>query len=406
MLIKITGSQIDRIARCPASAALPQVIDANPRDDRDEGSARHKYLERVIAIGREEALGEVDEKYRAMCADIELAKLGDRLKLSSEVAMAYNYIADSARILTPVAPRVYDIDSRCEIAGTFDLCGVGEDAVYLGDFKGAHGWLPAPSASYQLSLGALCLSRIYNKDRAHLEYIRLLDDGGSIPFRADMDGFELDRVGDSIREMMAELPALRALVLANVAPNVVDGPWCKYCNAKQSCPARTAMVRAVLADPPVPYSTGITPDNAREAYLMLRKAKDAIKIFEGGLYAYAKLERIPIETQTDGSVLYFGELSRPGDDVLDGAIAHRVLSARYGGEPANKAVTMEVTKAAIKDVVRAHLKPEEKITHVFDEVIDEIDAAGGIKNPTTRSTIEFTISPDGAAKQRKRKAAP
>jgi hypothetical protein len=410
MMIRVTGSALDRVARCEASAALPQATDANDEDDeakdRRKGSVRHKYLERVIAVGHEEALAEVDAKHRGMCADIDLAKLGDRLKLSAEVAMAYNYRDDTARILIPVAPRVYDIDSRCEIAGTFDLVGVSADACYLGDYKGAHGWLPAPSASRQLGLGALCLARIYNKETAHVEYIRLLDDGNSIPWRAEMDGFALDAVGDEIRAVMALVPPLRARILAGEVPNVVEGGWCRYCSARFNCPPKTAMVRAVISDPPVPYSTGITPENAREAYLMLRKAKDAVKIFEAGLYAYAKLERIPIETQTDGSVLYFGELSRPGDDVLDGAIGHRVLAARYGGEAANKAVTMKITKAAIKDVIRPNLKPDEKITKVFDAVIDEIDAAGGIKNPTTVTCVEHSVSPEGDAKARKRKAAP
>ena len=166
------------------------------------------------------------------------------------------------------------------------------------------------------------------------------------------------------------------------------------------------MVRAVISDPPVPYSTGITQENAREAYLMLRKAKDAIKIFEAGLFAYAKLTPIPIETQTDGSVRYFGEQVREGNDELVGPVTHAILAKHYGGEVANKAVTMEATKAAVKDAIRPNLKPEEKITKVFDSIIDEIDAAGGIKTKTVRSTVEFTISPEGETKVRRRKAAP
>ena len=411
MMTRITGSAADRVARCAASAALPQCVDGTDEDaeeakDRRKGSVRHKYLERVIAVGHVEALAEVDEKHRAMCADIDLAKLGDRLKLSAEVAMAYNYRDDTARILTPVAPRVYDIDSTCEIAGTFDLCGVSEDVCYLGDYTGAHGWLPNPAVSMQLGLGALCLARIYGRERAHVEYIRLLDDGGAIPWRAELDGFALDAVGDQIRQVMAEIPTLRARILAGETPNVVEGGWCRWCSAKPHCPSKTALVRAVLSDPPVPYSTGITPENAREAYLLLRKAKDAIKIFEGGLFAYAKLTPIPIETQADGSVRYFGEQVREGNDELVGPVVHAILSKHYGGEAANKAVTMEATKAAVKDVIRPNLKPEEKITHVFDSIIEEIDAAGGIKNKPTRSTCEFTISPEGEMKVRKRKAAP
>lgn len=407
MMTNPTGSGLDRIARCEASAALPQAVDASEDDkDREAGSVRHKFLERVPVIGREEALGEVNPKHRAMCEDIQLAKLGDRLKLSTEVALAYNWKTDTARILKPVAPRVYDIDSTCEVAGTIDLAGMSEDRALAGDYKGAHGWLPHPSASRQLGLAALSLARIYERDMAEVEYIRLLDDGGSIPFRATLDGFALDDIASEIRGIMERIPEQRARVESGIVPSVVEGGWCRRCPARHACPAKTAMVRAVISDPPTPYSTGITPQNAREAYLQLQKAKDAIKIFEAGLFAYAKLTPIPIETQTDGSVRYFGELTREGNDELVGSVTHAVLAKHYGGEAANKAVTMEVTKAAVKDVIRPNLKPEEKITHVFDAILEEIDAAGGIKTKTTRTTTEFTISPDGEAKARKRKAAP
>jgi hypothetical protein len=405
MMTNPTGSGLDRVMRCEASAALPQATDASEDDkDREAGSVRHKFLERCALVGREEALGEADPKHRTMCEDIQLAKLGDRLKLSTEVALAYNWKADTARILKPVAPRVYDIDSTCEVAGTIDLAGMSEDRALVGDYKGAHGWLPRPSASRQLGLAALSLARIYEKDMAEVEYIRLLDDGGSIPWRATLDGFALDGIASEIRDVMERIPEQRARVEAGIVPSVVEGGWCRRCPARHSCPAKTAMVRAVISDPPAPYSTGITPENARDAYLLLRKAKDAIKIFEAGLFAYAKLTPIPIETQTDGSVRYFGELSRPGNDVVDGAIAHRVLSAKYGGEAANKAVTMDITKAAIKDVIRPALRADEKITHVFDEVLGEIDAAGGISKPTTTTTTEYVLSPEGEAKARKRRA--
>lgn len=410
--ILATGSQLDRVARCEASAALPQIVDANDedREDRTRGSAMHKFLERVPEVGRETSIAEADEKHRAFLESIELAKLADRLSLSREVAIAYNFVADTARVLTPVAPRAYEIDSTCEIAMTLDLVGVGDDAVYVGDYKSGHAWLPAPEASYQLGAGALAVARLYRKSKAIIEYIRIRDDGSPRRFSAMLDVFGLDGVAMRLGELLADIPARRAAIAGGEVPDVVEGRWCRYCPARQHCPAKTALIRHVLSDPqPVPYLLPLTPESAQRAYKLLRPAKDALAQIEAALYAYAKTTPIPLGQEEDGSLRFFGELRRPGSEVLDGAITHRVLTERYGGEAANEAVTMETTKKAIADVARKNLKvgedgKPEKITKVTEAIYKRIGELGGSKHPETCTTIEYTVSPEGETKARKRKA--
>lgn len=408
-----TGSSLDRIARCTASAALPQVFDAHDQGDRDRGTEHHSFLDRVAKLKKEgvkdpraAALDEVDEQWRDVCAEVELAKLADTLELTTEVAVAYNWRQDTARILQPVEPRVYEIDPDSEVAATLDAVGAGNRSVYVGDYKGPYGWLPEPHQSMQLGLGAVAFARILKARSARVEYIRLRSDGTPGRFDAHLDVFGLEAAAERIQRTMQSVEEMRPAIAAGVVPNVTEGPWCRRCPARTHCPAKVALIRSVLHDPPaISMREAITPDNAANVYALVRRAKDAIAMADAALYAYAKTTPIPLGVDEDGSLRFFGELRRPGNDVVDGAIAHRVLTKHYGGEAANQAVTMETTKKALGDVARQHLKEGDKITKVVKSLVDEIKEAGGIDNPETCTTTEFTVAADGATKARKRKAS-
>ncbi len=411
MIVAIpTGSQMDRILRCRASAALPQVLDANDNSHRDRGTAAHAFLARVGEVGREAALSEVDEQWRPFCDSIELAQLADRVTLSTEVALAYDWRADTARRLEVVDARAYDVDPDREIPLTIDLAGVTDGTVYAGDYKGPHAWLPEPEQSAQLGLAALALARLHDAWSARIEYIRLRDDGSTRRFGATLDGIGLLSIADRVQGAMLEVTALRSHVAAGTVPNVVEGPWCRYCTARPHCPAKTAMIRQVIGDTAraIPYDLPITAENAGSAYAMLKRAKDVIQALEGAIRAYAYDTPIPIGEEPDGSLRFFGRHEREGSEVLDGAIAYQVLAERYGAEEAAKAVTMEITKKAITDVVNRNLdkmQPGERKTHVAKALVTEIGKRGGSTRKTLDKPTEFTVSPDGEAKARKRKAS-
>lgn len=405
-----SGSSLDRTVMCPPSAALPQIFDGNESDDdaKARGSWNHKFLQRTAEVGRAAALAEVDPKHRARCESINTVKLADRLKLSTEVALAYNWRDDTARILTPAAPRVYEIDVDSEVPATGDV--VAFDArisrVYAGDYKGPRAWLPKPENSMQLGVEAVALARIYDASEATLEYIRILDDGNSIRFDATLDVFGIERAATRIRNTMGLVERIRTELDAGKVPNVTEGPWCRYCPAKHHCPAKTAGMRAVLnGERGLSLREAITPANASTFYGMYRKAKDLIGQAEAAMFAYAKLTPIKIRDEEDGSVRFFGELSREGNDVLDGPKTHAVIAKKYGPEVANEVVTMEVTKRAIGDAIKKHKSPDATQKGELDEIVDAVAAVGGVSNPTTTSTTEYTVSASGEAKARKRSAA-
>jgi hypothetical protein len=403
-----TGSKLDTVGRCPAAAALPQVESFNEDDKAPaRGIGVHRFLELCVEVGRDAALEQVDEAWRPLCTEIDTAKLARELSCSTEVALAYNFVADTARRLHTIGDRrAYEIDPSCEVAARLDLIGVAESAVLVGDYKGPHAWLPRPEDSYQLGVGAVAAARLFGRSRAHVEYIRILDDGKPLRFDADLDVFGLEAAAERIRGAMQAVALVRQVVDAGRVPNVSEGPWCRYCNARASCPAKTATIRQLVLDTqPIPHLTPLTPESAKRAYAMLAPLKAALKDVEGALYAYAKLDPIHVRTEEDGSERWFGELARAGNDQVDGPIAHKVLTQLYSGEVANAAVTFETTKTAIGAAVRAALPAGDKLAPALRAVYATIDELGGIANPKTVTTTEYTISPAGDAKARKRKAS-
>lgn len=405
-----SGSTLDRTAMCAASAALPQIFDANERDDdpKERGSVQHAFLDRVAKVGRDAALAEVDLKHRDRCASINTAKLADRLTLSTEVAIAYNWREDTARFLKPISPRVYEIDVDSEIPATGDVVAYDPKAgrVYAGDYKGPRAWLPKPENSMQLGVEAVALTRIYGANEAVLEYIRILDSGEPIRFDATLDAFGIETAAERIRATMDLVERTRFDLDSGRIPNVTEGPWCRYCPAKMHCPAKTAGMRAVLnGEQRLSLREPITPENASRFYEMFRTAKDLLAQAEAATYAYAKLTPIKVRGEDDGSIRYFGELSREGNDVLDGGKTHAVIAKRYGGEVANEVVTMETSKRAIGDAIKKHKPADATQVGELKAILADLEALGGISNPTTTTTTEYVVSASGETKAKKRSAA-
>lgn len=418
-IVRASGSTIDRVARCNASAALPQVIDDNERNFfAGKGSAMHEFLNRVPEVGYEAALLEVDENHREFCESIQLAKLKHAQSMSREFAIAYNWRDDTARLLKRNELGRVEVDRSCEIATIVDFGGVSTDAVATGDYKSGYQWLPPPEESFQLGTGLVALARLYDKRKGIAEYIRVLDDGSTRRKFAEFDGMALDMMAMKIADTMRNANDLRLRVMGGYVPDVREGPWCKYCPAKYGCPAKTSMIRAIVDDPaPIRYVLPMTAESAASAFLQIRKAKEIIKMAEGAVYKFALLAPFLIETEEDGTEHWLGEFTRPAAEEFKGEVAHAEVSKLYGGEIANSVVSMETTKAALTNAVKAEvtkanqaakdagLKPELTIKGETEKLYKAIRDAGGKVEKTTSTTTEYTKNPkDGTLKQYKRKA--
>lgn len=424
-----TGSSFDRIAACPASAALPQVHDGYPNDFRERGTAIHAYIDRIAQLRREgfpldqacvDALAEVDEQWRAACEQVDVEALGHRTTLSTEVSLAYDWKADTGRVLTPVAPRQYEIDPDREVALTLDVAGVGARHVAVADFKGPYAWLPEPSRSLQLGVGALTLARIHRARSASLEYLRVRSDGSVSRWAAELDVFGIETVAERVQTMMRDVEQIRVDIYnGEVIPNVTEGPWCTYCKARNTCPAKVQLVRSVLAGEgakKLSLREPITPENVGHVYALVKRTKEGIRIAEKALHAYERdgapstpeqlgPSAIPVGEEPDGSRRFYGRFERPGNEKLDGKVVYTVLAEKFGPEAAAKACSMEASKDSIRDVVREHKAKDETIKEVEEGVLAAVRARGGAARPPTDKAAEFVIGPEGTMKKASRKKA-
>ncbi len=71
---RLTASQLQRIFTCPASAALPAVIEQAGEAAQD-GNDIHAYLYRRLKNGNPKALVEMKNSMRGRCAAIDLGAL-------------------------------------------------------------------------------------------------------------------------------------------------------------------------------------------------------------------------------------------------------------------------------------------------------------------------------------------
>ena len=133
-----TSSSLWLAELCPASHVLPQICETSAAQAK--GLAVHRYLERAPTVGKEAALAELDEDYRALCADLEPSDIpaGDR-----EVMFVYDLENRVALVAGRGLARNYPAapGTGC---GTADLVAAGE----VWDFK--TGWPGRAAGSLQL----------------------------------------------------------------------------------------------------------------------------------------------------------------------------------------------------------------------------------------------------------------
>jgi hypothetical protein len=402
----ISGSKIHRVWKCPASAALPQVErDDEPSPARDRGTKIHAFLERVARVGRDQALAECsDPELYPLLAAIDTDALP--VHLACEVAFAYNWRTQVARELGRGIGRNYELTAAPptadEIPCTLDLVGqsdLGDSALrgYVGDYKTGHGRLPAPDRNGQLLLGALCARSAYDCEECVLELIHIHRDGDHHRVRRTVDSWELGAFAAELASAMESIPYWRAEHEAGRPVGTFEGAHCDHCQAFNSCPAKTALIRAIprelmaIGVAPeldksgklVMQSGVITAANAAEIWVFLERLEDVVDRAKQEICGIAAVAGdIPLP---DGRVIGRIQTERR---VLDGRIGAEVIEERYGRQTRDEVVELKLSITAVQKAVTKHLKPGQKVTGrdgVLDVVIAEIERRGGVGLNTTDS---------------------
>lgn len=374
----LTLSALPRVAKCPASSALPAV-----RDDfssfREAGTARHQILcDLGGGMSREDALARVPEQFRLMCEMIDTTHLPLGSGFRQEEAFAFDVEAGTVRFLGANIGRAYTGDPEREVFGSLDVVGMfGPDTVYVADYKGAHDDAMEPArTNLQLRVGALFAARHAGVSKAVIEFIHLKDDGTHWVDADEMDEIDMEMAYDKLRSTFRAYKAERA----RSEHSVTRGDHCRWCPAFAACPGTLAMTRSLFGDPEkwADAQAIITPEMAATAYAQVRAAEKAVARAKDELKRFAELGSIPLP---NGKA--YGKVAR--ENVMSSR-AVPVLLRMFGEEVAQAAGKFSVTSSGITEALRPVAKARGvPLAELSREVRSALREAGAL---ATREVIE------------------
>lgn len=384
-----TASGLDRAVACAPAYALPHVESTNA--DAAAGVARHLYLE---AVGNgtppEDALLKVAEEHRSMCAAIDLDRLPKNL--AHEVAFAIDVRTGAARELGRGIRRQYEAHGAGahDVCGTIDVLGLSADAVYVGDFKGPYAPIAPAATARQLHFGALAAARVYGRDRAIVEMIRIREDGSPWRDRAELDALDLDSFALVLDDLARRVHGARMDVLAGQVPSVREGEHCRYCPAFMACPAKTGLVKRMASGAEweeLELLKPMTPRTAGLAYVRIQEAERMLHRIKAACIATAQ-EHGRIELP-DGKEMRW--VVEPGNEKLDGRVLYQVAREEYGQAFADDAIEIHASKAALdRALARAAQQgviPPRGRKKAAEEILAAVRERGGTSRPTVKHLV-------------------
>jgi hypothetical protein len=367
-----TASGLTRALRCPASCRLPQAT-REAGAPATTGTQVHTFLETVAALGREAALEAVtDERAYRICAALDLATLpiGDGTSWASEVALGWDLATGAAREVGRNVGRGYPTKPG-ELYGTADLVALSPDkgTVYVLDVKTGRGWMPSAQESAQLRFLAMAACATYGASQAEVGHLHVREDGTAWLERGSLDALELDLFAEQLRTLAAQVEAREGAL--------AEGPWCKYCPAFSSCPAKVALACASVNAP-----AELTLEVAAKAWLRMKEVRQVMDRMEETLKEYAREQPVPLG---NGMVLAPVESSR---DELDGAKVYATMAKLYGPEVAQASVDLDASKKSLDRGVRMvaeQLKTKGEKATLKDlnaKALEAVRQAGGVLTKT------------------------
>jgi hypothetical protein len=244
-----SGSTVDRGIHCPSSFVLPQVKRYGDKYARD-GKVGHRYIQNARRLGREAALALLPEgEERARWEALDLARMRtDPSLYQGEIAVAYNWVTDTGRIIgDPEEKKDWGTDD--ELLFVADAIGWGE-YVHVTDYKTGYGYVAPAKRNPQLKGTALAACRALGLSKAIIEIIHIDKNGKDTPEQAELDILDLDDFASLLRKTRSRIIASQQDLDQGKQPPVKEGPWCTYCPAKDQCPAKTALLQAVIGQGP------------------------------------------------------------------------------------------------------------------------------------------------------------
>lgn len=389
-----TPSQVHRVEKCPVSETYPHI--QRETEYSAAGTAAHRFMARVRELrgaaaeagqAREIALREVEDPehlavLEALPLDDPRMPSLDPAAFTAELALALNLATGAARILGKGLTReqARELAQPGEMVGIADLAAKAEQSGVVLDLKFGHGRVPRAAVNLQTDTYLLMLVRALRlEDGGHQGIVWVFDDEPWVDV-VERDPLELDDHFERLRRLATQVEELRARPPAE-RPAPVEGPWCAYCPAFLSCPAKRALLYALVHDPegtiPAPTEGTLAPAAMGEGWKKLRRAKQVLERVEAIFKELARIQPIQLG---DGEVL----AERVTEGVgLVGHLAARVLEEKLPivGRAVADAARSEMTKASLERALKTHLMP----------TLPRLETKGGKSKPQPYAPVERDI---------------
>lgn len=375
-----TFSAADRVAACPASAALPQARRAGGHD-ATRGTAIHAFLRDLVVDGAERALARVPTaaEHRAVCEALSVGGIEQLWRgghAVAEVAYAYSPAARTSCYLGRDLDRGYQAEAH-EVAGTIDLVATwprGEEPPLVVDWKTGH-HPPRARGNGQLLLGALAVWCQQRTSMARTAIVHIDDAGAWHLDEHVLDRTALEEGAERVMQWHAAAEAAREQVLAGVVPDVAMGPHCRYCAAVASCPGQAGALRMLLGGDALRLDA-VSAADAGRAWQMATDARRALDEVERALRARVDADgSLPLP---DGSVVRPVEMTRESVDV---SRALAVVEMHLGAEAraqADNLIKRSIGKAELLSLAG-------RTTAAKNSLLSALRAAGATHATSTTS---------------------
>ena len=383
-----SGSKLGLARLCPGSTALPHGASLNPAAAM--GSAIHEHLADRVQIGVPAAFARLNEvaaaweldedETRILAARCRAFTFGIPEHALVEVALALR--ADGAVVRAVGGRGEYEVPAGTILPITVDAiwaepypllidqdtgaidCPEGS-VLWVIDWKSGSDKHPDPiEHNRQAHAGALVAARFTGAASVvpAIVYVRsgqgewdtLTDAAGQT--RA-MTAEELARVEQEIQETHRQCAEQERRYAAGEPLRLVEGQHCGWCAARDSCPAKLAMIRAVVTGELVVPGGAAAPLTAEHA------AKLAVMLPQLDRWSEKGKRALKEYVASNGPIdLGGGRVYGPHDviqDEIDPTIGLVILTDEIGAEYASQAITpAKLSKTRMEDAIKAALEEQ------------------------------------------------
>lgn len=346
---RASGSQLDRIAACAASAVLPGAFE-EAGFGAVRGSEIHAFLYEAWRHGRDSALFATPEKFREFCAAIDLDALKQYLTPTAvgEAAFIYNAISGETRYIGENIGRKYGELAPGDFPFSTDFYDEQDDEVVDLDVKTGRNETAHPREGWQYRLAGVALAKRAGLDRARL--VRgVLDEDAAWHFEEyNATALDLDAWDEELRGVSARLQAARAEIAAGRIPDVYPSDnTCRWCPCIKSCPSTTGLVRHLPTELQTLSDSmrSMSVEQLGAGWPLYQRMKQLVEAVGEEYSSILRETSLPLP---NGKLLVLGETKR---EYIASEVALSVLLNNYGVEVANAATKASISKESLKAAV-------------------------------------------------------